>query len=276
MLTPPQLRYRPGPTFTAQCFIIAALITMLSFSVQAQEGHEQHMEHSAHKKPAIKKTSTEASTSETMDHSKHMDHSEHQGHGAKGGHGAHNMTLDRTGMVMNSNVDKLPRDCQSINREYEFTVYAGREYAKEFPGSVFGLSQHEYQVEPCSRITVTFINKDDIRHQWMVHGLPKYLYPKGMFHLEAAGGQQQTATFIVPSDHKTYLVHCDMAQHMEKGMKAQLLVGRGSGDLWSIPGVSSDFKRSNYLPPNSLLFFLLASAVAFLITIWLGARTNRQ
>jgi hypothetical protein len=34
-------------------------------------------------------------------------------------------------------------------------------------------------------------------------------------------------------------VHCDIAQHMEKGMKAQLKVGAGSGDLPSIPGVTA-------------------------------------
>ena len=54
----------------------------------------------------------------------------------------------------------------------------------------------------------------------MVHGLPRYLYPGGMFHLEANGGDSQTGTFIVPSDARTYLVHCDLPQHMEKGMKA--------------------------------------------------------
>ena len=34
-------------------------------------------------------------------------------------------------------------------------------------------------------------------------------------------------------------MHCDIAQHMEKGMKAQLKVGKGRGDLPSIPGISA-------------------------------------
>ena len=72
----------------------------------------------------------------------------------------------------------------------------------------------------------------------MVHGLPRYLYPEGMFHLEANGGRQKTGTFIVPSAKKTYLVHCDVAQHMEKGMKAQLKVAGGNGDLPSVPGIT--------------------------------------
>ncbi len=181
----------------------------------------------------------------------------------------HNMTLDSSGMVMNANTSKLPRDCPQISHEHHITVYAGVEYAIDFPGSIYGLSEHEHQVEPCSRITVTFINKDEVRHQWMVHGLPKYLYPAGMFHLEAAGGHQQTGTFIVPSEHKTYLVHCDIAQHMEKGMKAQLKVGKGDGDLWSVPSVSNNFFSDIYLPENTTWFFVFSIIAGLLITLLL-------
>lgn len=176
-----------------------------------------------------------------------LDHSHH-----------HNMSLDEAGMVMNSNSKNLPRDCQQITREYQFEVIANTSYAAEFPGNIFGLSQHQHKVEPCSRITITFINKDDIRHQWMVHGLPKYLYTAGMFHLEAAGGHQKTGTFIVPSDHKTYLVHCDIAQHMEKGMKAQLVVGNGSGNLWGVPKISNNFFIDSYLPQYSYLMITIS------------------
>jgi len=193
----------------------------------------------------------------------HKHHSEHI---------HHNMTLDRGGMVMNNNVTKLPQDCTQISRDYEITVYAGTEFAADYPGTVFGLSEHEYIVEPCSRITITFTNKDEVRHQWMIHGLPRYLYPGGMFHLEAAGGHTQTGTFIVPSDDKTYLVHCDMAQHMEKGMKAQLKVGRGSGDLWSIPGISSGFIQDSYLPKKSWLYLLLSSMAGIVLTTLVVSR----
>lgn len=165
----------------------------------------------------------------------------------QGGHEGHH-GMDGTGMVMNANESTLPRNCDAISREHEFTVRAGTEFAAEGSGMIFGLSRHEYRVEPCSRVTVTFINEDEVRHQWMIHGLPSYLYPRGMFHLEAAGGHRQTGTFIVPGDDRTYLVHCDMAQHMEKGMKAQLVVGRGSGDLPSIPGVSGPVEPDTYLP----------------------------
>jgi hypothetical protein len=80
----------------------------------------------------------------------------------------------------------------------------------------------------------------------MMHGLPKYLYPKGMFHLEATGPSKISGTLILPPGDKTYLVHCDIAQHMEKGMKAQLKVGKGDGDLPSIPGVTAYVVADDY------------------------------
>lgn len=172
-----------------------------------------------------------------------MDHSAH--------HSQHNMTVDIDGAVMNENHDQLPRDCTAISRNYEFTVRAGTAYANKEPGMIFGMSEPEMRVEPCSRITVTFINEDEVRHQWMVHGLPKYLYPAGMFHIEAAGGAQKTGTFIVPGDDQTFLLHCDLPQHMEKGMRGQLVVGQGSGNLWAINGISDDFVRSSYLPRHA-------------------------
>jgi plastocyanin len=186
-----------------------------------------------------------------MDHSG-MDHSgmDHSGHG---GHAGHKMTLDAEGMVMNWNEDTLPQDCKSISKDYSFEVRAGTKYAEPYNGTIFGMSQHEFRVEPCSRITVTFINEDEVRHQFMVHQLPKYLYPQGMFHLEAAGGATKKGTFIVPSDNRTYLVHCDLAQHMEKGMKGQLVVGRGGVSLPSIPGVTATFRRQWYTDPTTLL-----------------------
>ena len=88
--------------------------------------------------------------------------------------------MDPAGVVMNENLSILPRDCDVISREYEITIRAGRAYAGDFPGMMFGMSQHEVSVQPCSRIKITFVNEDQVRHQWMVHGLPKYLYPAGM------------------------------------------------------------------------------------------------
>ncbi|MFL2545802.1 MAG: copper oxidase [Candidatus Rariloculaceae bacterium] len=179
------------------------------------------------------------------------------------------MAIDAAGSTMNFNDAILPRDCAEPGPEVELMVYAGSEFADDVPGRTYGYSQHEYAAEPCSRITVTFINNDAIRHQWMIHGLPKYIYPGGMFYLEAAGGESRTGTFIVPSDDQTYLVHCDMTQHMEKGMKAQLVAGSGSGDLWSIPQVSDDYLHDAYLPDNSGRLFFLSIIAGLIGTVLL-------
>ncbi len=150
------------------------------------------------------------------------------------------------GMVMGENKDRLPAGCDKISEEKQFTVRAGREYAKKYPGTIFGFDQHQWQVKPCAKVTVEFINEDKVRHQWMMHGLPKNLYNQGMFHLEITGPAKVTGTFIAPSDDKTYLVHCDIAQHMEKGMKGQLVVGNGSATFPSIPGISDPVIADNY------------------------------
>jgi hypothetical protein len=159
----------------------------------------------------------------------------------------HNMLMDHGGghlmdmgggMVMGQNTDTLPDGCDEIASVEEVTVHAGHKYSEKFPGRMFAFDKQEYQYEPCTKLTIHFINDDHVRHQWMMHGLPKYLYPKGMFHLEVTGPGKISGTLILPPGDKTYLVHCDLAQHMEKGMKGQLKTGRGSGDLPSIPGAT--------------------------------------
>jgi len=161
-------------------------------------------------------------------------------------HKHHNMQLDAHGMVMNENTDQLPRGCPRIAAEQEIIVRAGNEFASNFTGTMFSYDRHEWQVEPCTKLTVTLVNTDDVRHQWMIHGLPRYLYPLGMFTLEVAGKGQRTSTFILPPGQKTYLVHCDVPHHMEKGMKAQLKVGGGNGDLPSIPGITGPRQPDTY------------------------------
>lgn len=175
-----------------------------------------------------------AHAKEMMDHDRMMDHGD-----------GHLMDMDGA-MVMGQNTDKLPGGCDKIADTEEITVHAGHKYAEKFPGRMFAFDQQEFHFKPCTKLTVHFINDDEIRHQWMMHGLPKYLYPKGMFHLEVTGPGKVSGTLILPSADKTYLVHCDISQHMEKGMKAQLKVGKGSGDLPSIPGVSANVIQDDY------------------------------
>jgi plastocyanin len=151
-------------------------------------------------------------------------------------------------MIMGQNKDKLPPGCSSISEERQIEVHAGHSYAKDYPGTMFGFSSHEWRVKPCAKLTVTLVNEDHIRHQWMMHGLPKFMYDKGMFHLEVTGPGKISGTLILPSEDKTYLVHCDIAQHMEKGMKGQLIVGNGSTPFPSIPGVTDLAVPDDYGP----------------------------
>jgi len=156
------------------------------------------------------------------------------------------MIMDDKMMIMNANPDKLPQDCPKISENVDITIRAGHKHALKFAGKMFAFDQQEWNVKPCAKINITFINDDQIRHQLMVHGLPGYLYPDGMLHLELYGEGQLQASFIIPSQKKTYLVHCELPQHAEKGMKAQLKVDGGDGDLPSIPGISAPVNADSY------------------------------
>lgn len=195
-------------------------------------------------------------------------------------HAHHHHQADTAGVVMNANSERLPAGCSAISEDVAVTVHAGGRYAAA--GRTFGMSVHEVRVPPCSRVTLTLVNDDAVRHQWMVHGLPRYLYPAGMFHIEAMGGATRTGTFIVPAEDRTYLIHCDIAQHMEKGMRGQLVVGAGSGDLWGVPGISDNFYRDTYLigaDGSDLrgvwLAVAVAAAVGFLLAALLAGRQQR-
>ncbi len=156
------------------------------------------------------------------------------------------MYMDEKSMIMNANENNLPKDCPQISENVNLTIRAGHKHATKFNGKMFAFDQQEWNVKPCAKINITFINDDQIRHQLMIHGLPGYLYPHGMFHLELYGQGQLTASLIVPSMKKTYLVHCEIPQHMEKGMKAQLKVNGGDVDIPSIPGISAAAREDVY------------------------------
>ena len=162
----------------------------------------------------------------------HIAHSGGHHHHADDGH-----IMDHEGgMIKGQNFDELPSSCESISEENGITVHAGRNYVKKFPGTAFAFDIPEWRVKPCSKITWHFINEDQIRHQSMHHELPRYLYQNGMFHLESTWSRTITDTMIVSGADETYLAHCDISQHMEKGMKAPLVVGKGGAKLFSIPG----------------------------------------
>lgn len=185
------------------------------------------------------------------------------------------MQMSAQGMVMNQNTDRLPQDCASISQDVAITVHAGRKYAAKYPGTMYAYDRGAWDVPPCSRVTVTLVNEDRVRHQWMLHGLPRYLYPEGMFHLEVSGPGEGSGTFIVPSAKKTYLVHCDVPQHAEKGMKAELTVAGGDGDLPSIPGVSAAIEPDAYRVRWDAATLIVAGAVGFLGAVF-GFRALRR
>lgn len=153
----------------------------------------------------------------------------------------HGMMMDINGMVMNENMTNIPEKCSNLVTDQSFLVIADSQSKSKVPGTTFSFYPRVFEVSPCTRITITFENRDKVRHQWMVHGLPRFMYNGGMFHMEANGQKTVTGTFIVPFDDKTYLIHCDISQHMQKGMKGMLIVGDGSGKISGVPGETGYF-----------------------------------
>jgi hypothetical protein len=68
-----------------------------------------------------------------------------------------------------------------------------------------------------------------------------------MFHIELNGKGKAVGQFIVSGENQTLLVHCDISHHTEKGMKAQLVVGNGSGDLSNVMSLASQSGTSTLL-----------------------------
>lgn len=181
--------------------------------------------------------------------------------------------------VMNENMDELPPGCEEVTGWENITVRGGTPHAEDFPGTVFTYDQREFDFERCTRLTVTFINEDATRHQWMVHGLPATIHDMGMFTLDVGGHSQATGTFILPAHRDTLLVHCGLPQHMQKGMKAQIKVGPGDGNIPNIPGISGSWERFDYpqespLPAGIPLAFT-GMVLGGLITV-AGLRFHRR
>lgn len=168
--------------------------------------------------------------------------------------------------VMGQNTDQLPSGCESISGTENITVEAGTEEAEQFPSKMYTYSDRQLQFEPCTKLKVTFINNDSIRHQWMVHGLPKETYGMGMFMLEVTGPGKDTGTFILPPEDESLLIHCGVSQHMQKGMKAQLTVGDGDGDIPNVPGHTGEINGYEY-PQESAVPM---GAVVGILMLFLG------
>ena len=129
------------------------------------------------------------------------------------------------GTVVNGNSEELPPGCDEVNDGQTVTVHGGYEYAEG--GESFSFDRERIEVEPCTRVTVTFVNEDSVRHQWMLHGLPTETYPMGMFNVEVDGPGSATGTFVTPAADTTLDTHCSLPQHEQKGMHMAVVVGDG-------------------------------------------------
>ncbi|MFB6191492.1 MAG: cupredoxin domain-containing protein [Candidatus Nanohaloarchaea archaeon] len=174
-------------------------------------------------------------------------------------------------MVMNGNPDELPTNCDSISGWKNITVHAGREYAQQFNGKTFTYDERTLKFERCTKLTVTFVNNDSVRHQWMVHGLPWNVYPGGMFTIEVTGPGSETGTFILPAQDETFRVHCGVPQHQQKGMKAQLKVGEGDGKVSNVPGHTAAYDEYSYPRKSAAVPAAIAGGALLLMGILLSA-----
>lgn len=221
-------------------------------AIDHEKEHDHHLHGHGHKDHSIDADSHR----HTTDHDEHNADSTEHGDMHHHHHMDHDHIMDHEGtMIMGQNLDKLPSGCKSVSEEVEITIRAGRKYAARHPGTVFAFDQPEWRVKPCAKVTFHFVNEDNVRHQFMVHGLPRYIYNQGMFHLEVTGPKTVSGTIIVPGSDDTLLAHCDISHHMEKGMKAQLVIGKGGRDIPSIPGLTpyniSDYYEAEDLPKIS-------------------------
>jgi len=169
--------------------------------------------------------------------------------------------------VMGQNTDQMPPGCENISGTANITVEAGTDHADQFPSKMYTYSDRNMQFEPCTKLTVNFINNDSVRHQWMVHGLPEETYPMEMFMLEVTGPGKETGTFILPGEDESLMIHCGLGQHMQKGMKAQLTVGEGDGRVSNVPGHTAALNENSYERESAIPM----GATVGILMIFLGA-----
>lgn len=137
--------------------------------------------------------------------------------------------------IFNENTDEAPPGCDGITGErlVEVTAVSGND----------GYPLFEYQptvieTEPCTRLTVTFSSQTRIRHQFVVRGLPEETYPGGQFGIEADAGAEETATFVTPAEDTTLPFESTVGSQAKSGLRGQIVVGEGDGDVEGIPGVT--------------------------------------
>jgi plastocyanin len=153
---------------------------------------------------------------------------DHGGGMDNGGGMMMDMRMVGNGTVVNGNAETLPPGCTEVAGERSVTVHGGVRHADG--GEMYSFERDRLELDRCTRVTVTFENEDDVRHQWMLHGLPTSVYPMGMFNVEVDGPGSVTGTFITPGDDVTLDTHCSLPQHEQKGMQMTVVVGEGGDD----------------------------------------------
>lgn len=133
------------------------------------------------------------------------------------------MEMRPGGLVVNENQNELPPGCSRVSGNNSVYVVAGSDMADA--GEAYAYSSELYNFDSCERVKVEFANEDEVRHQWMLHGLPRELYPMGMFNIEANGGETVKGTFITPSKPQKLNLHCSLPQHQQKGMLGTVNIG---------------------------------------------------
>lgn len=142
------------------------------------------------------------------------------------------MEMVPNGTVVNENKETLPEGCDEIRRVRDITLEAGERFAE--PGEAFGYNTDDMEFNTCEKINIKFLNHDETRHQWMIHGLPEDTYPMGMFNLEVMDGGTVEGTFITPSEPTDLLLHCSLPQHQQKGMGGTVSIAEpSSGGIFS-------------------------------------------
>jgi hypothetical protein len=130
--------------------------------------------------------------------------------------------LVQNGSTVNANADSLPPGCDAVRGERRLTIDAGREYADA--GDAYGYDLDSVTVPACTRLVVTLVNHDDVRHQWVVDGLPTATYPGGYAGIEVAERGSVTAAIVTPSQPGTYEGLSTLPQHEQNGMRLPLVV----------------------------------------------------
>lgn len=170
--------------------------------------------------------------------------------------------LVENGSVVNANSDSLPPGCEAVRGERRLTVDAGREYAAA--GEAFGYDLDTVTAPACTRLVVTLVNHDDVRHQWVVDGLPTDTYPGGYVAIEVADRGSVTAAFVTPSQPGTYEGLSTLPQHEQHGMRLPLVV---TGDEQTETRTTTTDESGSSVPGPDLFLALLAVGAAVLLAI---------